>query len=785
MTSRTARPARTGQFHTRPLTTALLLALALPAAAETAADAAGQPQSDTTTFDPVEVTGERVERASSPKFTAPLLDTPQTLSVVPSDVFNAQGAQNLTDVLRNTPGISFNAGENGFSTNTNNFSLRGFDTSGSIFIDGVRDSGNYARDVFNVDRVEVAKGPAADNGRGGLAGYVNMVSKTPQLGYFARGTASFGADGTDADSRLRATVDLNNQLGEHSALRLNLMATNGGVPGREHASNDAVGIAPSLAFGLGTDTRFILAAEHVSQSGRPDWGVPGAFIPGTINHNADAERASTDNFYGLASDFDENTSSSVSARFEHDFSPALTLSNFTRWSQTSRDAVYTVPTNYVPATQLVTTQAQAFRRDNDGIANLTNLTARFRTGGWAHTLSTGLDLSREESESDRFPTPNQPSTSVFAPDFRRATLRRIAPTQSSRVRIDSVAAYAYDTIEFGERWQLTGGLRAERYEVSIDSRTIAGAPQGPDGYEVSDTTVSGKLGLVYKPAENGSLYASVNMAALPPGNFLSNPDISRDGNNAFPGLVGQNNEAAKTQRAVSHELGVKWDFFDDKLSTSAALFNTTRRSVAITGREPGVASSPEVLRGYGQQVVRGLELSATGSITEAWTVFAGAVFLDSERKLDAYLDAARCTAAPTDYRANATVADCAAIIAAGEGVAGDELAFTPRRSASLWTTYAFGNGLTVGGGLQYVGNSWAGRPDDADRLIPNGRWGKLPGYTVGNLMASYAFSDRFSLRLNIDNVTDETYATSGNWAMSRVFLGPPRNYLLSADFRFW
>ena len=167
-----------------PLATALLLAV-------TAASAHAEPdtelQQTDRTFDPVEVIGEVPEKTSSPKMTAPLLDTPQTIAVIPSDVFNAQGAQNLTDVLRNVPGISFDAGENGFSTNNNNFSLRGFDTSGSIFVDGVRDSGNYPRDVFNLESVEVAKGPAADNGRGGLGGYVNLVSKTPQLGYFFRG----------------------------------------------------------------------------------------------------------------------------------------------------------------------------------------------------------------------------------------------------------------------------------------------------------------------------------------------------------------------------------------------------------------------------------------------------------------------------------------------------------------------------------------------------------------------------------------------------------------------
>lgn len=191
----------------------------------------------------------------------------------------------------------------------------------------------------------------------------------------------------------------------------------------------------------------------------------------------------------------------------------------------------------------------------------------------------------------------------------------------------------------------------------------------------------------------------------------------------------------------------------------------------MTGKEPGHPESPTVLRGYGKQEVSGVELGVNGRITDAWTIFAGAVFLDSERQHSAELDAARREANPGDYGDRLRTS-------------GDELAFTPKRSASLWTTYAFDSGLMLGAGVQHVGESWVGRPDDADRIIANGRYGKLPGYTVANLVASYAFSPQVSVRLNIDNVADKVYATSGNWGMTRVFLGSPRAYLLSADFRF-
>src|SRR5690606_24715329 len=152
------------------------------------------------------------------------------------------------------------------------------------------------------------------------------------------------------------------------------------------------------------------------------------------------------------------------------------------------------------------------------------------------------------------------------------------------------------------------------------------------------------------------------------------------------------------------------------------------------------------------------------------------------------LDEARCRANPTDYAAGGTADDCATLVQTN-GTRGDELAFTPKFSANLWTTYRLPIGLTLGAGLRHVDDSWAGRPDDADRIIPNGgplgsRLGKLPDYTVFNAMAAWEVTPKLRLRLNVDNITDEVYAVSANWGMQRVFLGDPRSFLLSADLSF-
>lgn len=768
--------APASRFRLNPIAAAILCAGCTTFAALPAAHA--QDEEDVVTLRSIFVkaapdqTGGQI---SSPKFTAPLVDTPQTVQVIPQDLFSQQGAQNLTDVLRNTPGISFSAGENGFSTNNNNFSLRGFDTSGSIFVDGARDSGNYRRDVFNVEQVEVAKGPAADNGRGGLGGYINIATKTPKLEDEYRASIGFGFDEYDSEHRLRTALDLNQKLSAGTAARLNLMVQEGGVTGRKLAEQNTVGVAPSIAFGLDSPTRLILSYQYLEQNDLPDWGIPAAYIKDMARYDASTDEDNRDNFYGLASDYDDVESHTVMARVEHEFSPTLLLSNQTRWTKTQRDARFTVVASRDGVTGDVVTQTQLYDRENTAVSNLTNLLTRFETGSLQHTLSFGLEFSRETSDSLRFGTANPGNTDIANPDpYRFAGVPTVAATQDSAVTIDTISLYAYDTIDLGERWQLTGGLRGERYDVKIDSRVLAtGNPQGPDGYEVDDTTVSGKLGLVFKPSKAGSIYGAVGMSTLPPGSYLSNPDISRTGDNAFPGLVGQNNEEAKTQEAINYELGVKWNFFDERLYTAVAVFRTERKNVAITGADnPG---DPVILQGYGKQIVEGIELSASGRINDAWSAYGGILFLDSERDHSALLDQRRLNANPGDFSGD---------FGTFTSTRGDELAFTPQVTASLWTTYSFRSGLTIGGGIQHVDDSWAGRPDDADRIIPNGMFGKLPGYTVLNAMASYAVNPNLVLRLNIDNITDELYASSTNWPAQRVFLGAPRSYLLTADLKF-
>jgi catecholate siderophore receptor len=234
---------------------------------------------------------------------------------------------------------------------------------------------------------------------------------------------------------------------------------------------------------------------------------------------------------------------------------------------------------------------------------------------------------------------------------------------------------------------------------------------------------------------------------------------------------------------INYEIGGKWDFFDGRLSTTAALFHTEKR-VPITGCNLNLAGtacadSDESLKGYANQIAQGLELGVAGNITNDWKVFGGLLWMKAHREISDYLDIVRSNANRGDYGCPALPAPCTV------RTDGDALAFTPNFSANLWTTYHLPTTKwTVGGGVQYAGSSWVGRPDDARRIIKNGHAGKLPSYFLVNAMASYELRKNVNLVFNIDNIADEKYAVSTNWAARRAMLGPPRTYRVSMNYRF-
>ncbi|MEI9900915.1 MAG: TonB-dependent receptor [Hyphomicrobium sp.] len=196
--------------------------------------------------------------------------------------------------------------------------------------------------------------------------------------------------------------------------------------------------------------------------------------------------------------------------------PNLTLSNQTRWSQTDRTARFTYVASYAPASELVTTNLQFYDRENTSLSNQTNLSGRFVAAGLRHTFSTGVELTREESDANRQQQVAGGTTDIFDPNPYRTNHAPLglAARERNAVDIDTVAAYFYDTIELSRHWEVVGGLRAEHYDVEVSNKTAAGAPASAiDGYSQDETTLGGKIGVVYKPVEEGSLYVSYGVSS--------------------------------------------------------------------------------------------------------------------------------------------------------------------------------------------------------------------------------------------------------------------------------
>lgn len=684
---------------------------------------------------------------SSPKYTAELVNTPQTVVVIPKTVFREQAAVTLTDVLRNTPGITLLAGEGGGASNTagDSFFMRGFDATNSVFIDGVRDQGAYSRDVFNLEQVEVSKGPSGSyTGRGNASGSVNLVTKTPSEESLRAASLTYGTN-----DHMRTTVDLNQRMPdtfiEGSAIRMNAMWQEGGVAGRDEVQHDAWGVAPSFALGLGTDTRLALAAQILSRQSTPDYGIPTVALPGLAPTTPPVGDVDQSNFYGIAGvDFDDVDSESYTARIEHDFASGVTLRNLSRYSDNHRLAVITTIQNsaaFDPLTGLVTRTRQINERTNRNFTNQTNLSFGFATGSMSHSLSTGVEYTNESQLSPaRTGAGTAPPTYLYQPN-PRDPVADFAPARTgafTRGETATVGAYGFDTLELTRSWQLTAGLRVERYETDFVSVPAPDAGLETIKLNVSDTLTSWNTGLVFKPRDNGSVYVSAATTMTPPGglNFTLSPTQTN-----------ANNPTLEPQKSVNYELGTKWDVLEGRVSTTAAVFHTVNTNVVTS---ESIGGTVVAVSFDSEQRVEGIELSLSGLLTPNWQVFAGYAYLDSEFSK---------SVAPNQQDAT--------------------LQWTPKNSGNLWTTYQLPLGFSIGGGARYM--------DTVARsslTVPNGAAPAAPSYWVYSATAAWEANERVTLRLNVNNVTDEVYAVSLNNNGGRYNPGAERSYLMSADFAF-
>lgn len=694
---------------------------------------------------PVEVEGEdspyQPDAAQSPKMTAPLLDTPRSVQVVPKQVMSDQSASSLQDVLQNSPGITFAAGEGGRAGGDLPV-IRGQNAASSLFLDGMRDASMQARDTFNLEQVEIIKGPdSVYSGRGGAGGSINLVSKAPKAKDAIEVTGQIGTD-----RNYRGTVDSNWRLGEKSAFRLNVMGTKGDVPGRDRAVNfERWGVAPSLMLGMGTPTRITLSYYHYQNDSMPDYSIP--YDPRVGLPVTETLGISRKNFYGLAErDFMKTRDGMATVDFQHDFSDKLTLRNVVRYGRETADYLATQPDLTLANLPAGIVDRPAYGRyyTTKAFANQTDLSGEFLTGAVKHGFDLGFEYTSVKQtmaytndqvlSSDgvtKCPA-DLTQTSLRNPDPNVAYPCRTARSWPAPYATDTLALYGFDTLKFDEQWQASVGLRWDNYRTS-------GHDKKKQGYSRTDNLFNYQLGLAYKPVPQGTIYASYGTSSTP---------SAVAGATASDILRKSSDEAAAPEKSRSVEAGVKWLVLDERLTLTGAVFQDTRRNTNIE-------VLPNEYEQAGQTRVRGIELGFSGSITPAWNIYGGYTFLDSK------------------------------LIRGGRkdiGAEGQDLPNTPRNAFSLWSTYKVLPELTLGGGAYYVDKVYGNADAGVDASgAPKARW--VPSYWRFDAMAKYKFSSHLALQLNVLNVFDQTFYTRAR-PKNHAALGTGRAALLSVRLRY-
>jgi catecholate siderophore receptor len=573
-------------------------------------------------------------------------DVPQSLTVIPQQVFEDRGAASLAQALQNAPGITFAAGEGGRIGD--NFSMRGFPIYGDLYLDGLRDVAQYNRDVFNLQQIDVLRGASSMLfGRGSTGGVVNQVSKQPTLVDRYQAAFTLGSN-----VYKRATVDLNKALGPTTAVRLNAMVHDADSFRGEGPHYERYGVAPSITWGIGTRLEVNLSYFYLNEDNVPDFGVP-------YFQNKPLD-VPVDRFYGFANGAYERYETSVAtASVLYRFTPDMSIRSVLRKGDYERDLWASVPrlpagTAAITDSTPVNRQRQARGGEEDPIVSQTDFTSAFKTGRMSHLLLAGVELAHEEADRWSYaPTGTIPPTTVGNPDpYPVLPVGFFNQVRTGQVSFesDSIGLYVQDIVEFLPRWKLLLGVRWDQLDADYERA----APLGP--LSRKDQVWSYRTGLIWQPTPMQSYYLAYGTSFNPSAELYS---LDVRGSNTPP------------EESRNTELGAKWDF-ERGLSLRAALFRTEKTNERNT--DPLVAD--EFLLS-GRRHTDGIELEAAGRITPRWEVFGGVAWMDAE--IDESIN-------PNEV--------------------GNWPLYTPPYTANLWTVYRLGGGWQVGGGFNAAGKRY-------------------------------------------------------------------------------
>ncbi|GAA5126266.1 TonB-dependent siderophore receptor [Luteolibacter yonseiensis] len=654
------------------------------------------------------------------KTDTPLIDTPQSVTVLSEQFLKDTAVNSIGDAVRYVPGVGTAQGEG----NRDTVVFRGSSSTGDYFVDGLRDDVQYYRDFYNIEQVDVLKGPSGMIfGRGGPGGVLNRVTKQAVIGEGSSYEVSGLAGSWD---QYRTTFDVNQSLDDEKALRLNGLYENSDSY-RDGVYNERVGVNPTFGWAISDQTTLRLAFEYFTDERTADRGIP--------SFNGKPYNTDESTFFG---DPDRSPTDvevlAFTASLDHKFTENITLRNSTRYASYDKFYQNVFASSAVGATTpgMLSVAAYNNATERENFLNQTDVTFKFDTGSIGHTLLTGMELSRQETDNYRETGYVDPAGTIALgsggtgmvsakdPLYHGPLFFRQSATDADNNSVaEGVALYVQDQVQLLPQLQLIAGLRVDFLDVDFHNNRTG------EDIETSDDLFSPRLGLVYKPIENLALYTSYARSNVPrAGEQLAS--------------LSATNASLDPEEFENYEIGAKWDA-TQRLSFTVAAFQLNRTNQAVV--DP--TDSTKLILVDGQEV-KGIELGATGLITDRWSISAGYAYQEGETQ-----------------SSNGLIAS------------GTPIQQLPKNSFSLWNRYDFNEHWGVGIGAIYRDEIYAA----ADNAVT------LPDFVRFDAGLFYRHDDHLSAQLNVENLFNEEYYSTAH-SNDNITPGSPIAFRLGLTYKF-
>lgn len=690
------------------LSTSLLLALAGNVVAE---------EVNSTDVERITVRGAFFGQQVSDSVKTPtlLINVPQSVSIVSADQINKAAMFSISDVMQYTPGVSIGLGED----HRDQITIRGQNTTADFFVDGVRDDVQYFRPLYNLERVEILRGSnALLFGRGGGGGVVNRVTKTASTE--KNFTTLSGA--VDTFSATSVAVDTNRVIDSNNAFRFN------GVfdtidNHRDFKDGDRYAINPTYTWDSNDGTVVNASYEYVNDDRVVDRGVPSL--------GGEPLEGYQDTFFGDP-DFNNTQLEAHIARLrvDHKLNDVWSINTTAQYADYDKAYQNLYPVGFDAAQNTVTLDGYRDTTDRENLIFQVNLVGQFDTAGIGHTVLTGVEYGDQQTNNARRDnvfeaTQDDQMTFAFSDPLVVPAHGLTAPVRDRSSDVTFTSLFIQDEIELNDNWIVVAGLRYDDFDIDVTDRIEVndGIEDGNNGYlSSSDSEVSPRAGLIYKPMDSVSLYASYSKSFLP-----------RSGDQFL--TLSLSSQALDAEEFENRELGVKWNI-TDVLTVNASVFEVERDNQAST-----VDAETTTLTG---SETSGFEIQLVGYLTDQWSINAGYSNLDGEQT-------------------GVTVGDDQLV----------DLAQVPEHMFNLWTQYEVSSQWTAGLGVIYQSEQFTTLSNEVE----------LPDFWRVDAMVSYEYSEDLSIQFNVQNLFDEEYFPSAH-NDNNIATGAPINARVSVQYSF-